>query len=105
MTDLPVPLGVIVINRRIPLKIALTFNRILRRSIGFAHEDSLASYDFVASNAREMESSVMNRHIKLFVNEFSLHLGAEGRKALSEFFRVGHEKGITPQVPDAIFLT
>jgi 1,4-dihydroxy-6-naphthoate synthase len=105
MTGLPVPLGVIIINRKIPLKIALKFNRILKRSIEFAQENSLASYDFVASNAREMESSVMNSHIRLFVNEFSLHLGTEGRKALSELFRVGHEKGITPLVQDAIFLT
>jgi 1,4-dihydroxy-6-naphthoate synthase len=105
MTHLPVPLGVIIINRRIPLEIALTFNRILRRSIEFAQGNSMASYDFVASNAREMESSVMNNHIKLFVNEFSLHLGTEGRKALSELFRVAHEKGITPEVPDTIFLT
>jgi 1,4-dihydroxy-6-naphthoate synthase len=105
MTDLPVPLGVIIINRRIPSDIALKFNRILRRSIEFAQENSLASYDFVASNAREMDSSVMNSHIKLFVNEFSIHLGTEGRKALSELFRIAHEKGITPEVPDTIFLT
>ncbi len=105
MTDLPVPLGVIIINRRISSDIALTFNRVLRRSIEFARENSLASYDFVASNAREMEASVMNSHIKLFVNEFSLHLGTVGRKALSELFRIANEKGIAPEVPDTIFLT
>ena len=104
-TDLPVPLGVIIINRRIPSDVALTFNRILRRSIEFARENSLASYDFVSSNAREMETSVMNSHIKLFVNEFTLHLGTVGRKALSELFRIASEKGIAPDVPDTIFLT
>ncbi len=105
LTNLPVPLGVIIINRRIPLEIALKFNRILRKSIEFAHENSLVSYDFVASNAREMESSVMNSHIKLFVNEFSFNLGILGKKALSELFRIGHEKGIIPRVPETIFLT
>jgi 1,4-dihydroxy-6-naphthoate synthase len=104
MTDLPVPLGVIIINKRIPRDISLKFNRILRKSIGFAQENSLASYDFVASNAKEMDSTVMNRHIKLFVNEFSLNLGNEGRKALSELFRIAHEKGVVPEVTDPIFL-
>ncbi len=105
MTDLPVPLGVIIINKRIPKDIALKFNRILRRSIEFAWANSLASYDFVSSNAREMDSIVMNSHISLFVNEFSLNLGTEGRKALTELYRIAHERGITPEVPDSIFLT
>ena len=105
LTGLPVPLGTIVIHRRIPEDIAFKFNRILRRSIEYAGENSLASYDFVASNAREMDSSIMNSHIKLFVNDFSLDLGPGGRKALKELFRIAHEKGITPAVPDHIFLT
>jgi 1,4-dihydroxy-6-naphthoate synthase len=105
LTGLPIPLGVIVINRRIPEDIALKVNRILRRSIEFATDDSLASHDFVASNAREMDPAVMNNHIKLFVNNFSLHLGSDGRRALKELFRIACEKGITPEVPDDIFLT
>jgi 1,4-dihydroxy-6-naphthoate synthase len=105
MTHLPIPLGVIIINKRIPKDIALKFNRILRRSIEFAWANSQASYDFVSSNAREMDSTVMNSHIRLFVNEFSLNLGTEGRKALTELYRIAHERGITPEVPDSIFLT
>ncbi len=73
LTGLPIPLGSIVIHRRIPEDIALKFNRILRRSIEYAKENTLASYDFVASHAREMESTVMNSHIDLFVNDFSIN--------------------------------
>jgi 1,4-dihydroxy-6-naphthoate synthase len=105
LTGLPIPLGTIVINRRIPEDIALKFNRILRRSIEFAVNDSRASFDFVASYAREMDPAVMNNHIKLFVNDFSINLGSDGRRALTELFRIAHEKGITPEVPDTIFLT
>lgn len=105
LTGLPVPLGSIVINRRIPEEIALKFNRILLRSIVYARENSLDSFDFVKANAREIESSVMRNHIDLFVNEFSLSLGATGRKALMELFRIAGEKGIIPAVPGRIFLT
>jgi len=105
LTGLPVPLGTIIIHRRIPEDIALKFNRILRRSIEYARENELESYDFVASHAREMDSSVINCHIGLFVNDFSLMLGSVGRKALAELFRIAHERGITPAVPDRIFLT
>jgi 1,4-dihydroxy-6-naphthoate synthase len=105
LTGLPIPLGSIVIHRRIPEEIALKFNRVLRRSIEYAGKDSLASCDFVTSNAKEMDSSVINSHIKLFVNDFTVDLGSEGRKALTQLFTISHEKGITPVVPGNIFLT
>ncbi|MCJ7820751.1 MAG: 1,4-dihydroxy-6-naphthoate synthase [Bacteroidales bacterium] len=104
LTGLPIPLGLIVINRRIPSEIALRVNRILRKSIEYAFEDSSASYDFVASNAREMDSKVMNNHIKLFVNEYSIQLGHNGREAISTLFRIAREKGVIPNMPENIFL-
>ena len=87
LTGLPIPLGAIVINRNIPEDIALKVNRILRRSLEYAYKDSIASYDFVAGNAKEMDSTVMNNHIKLFVNEFSLDLGEKGREAIKELIQ------------------
>lgn len=105
LTGMPVPLGSIVINRRIPGEIAMKFNRILLRSIGYAMENPLESSGFVKANAREMENSVMMNHINLFVNDFSLALGDTGKKALTELFRIAGEKGIIPRVPERIFLT
>jgi 1,4-dihydroxy-6-naphthoate synthase len=105
LTGLPIPLGAIVINRRIPQDIALKVNRILRRSLEYAYKDSFASYDFVADNAKEMDSSVMNKHIRLFVNEFTLNLGKKGREAIKTLFRIASEKGSVPILPDRIFLT
>jgi 1,4-dihydroxy-6-naphthoate synthase len=105
LTSLPIPLGTIVINRKIPNDIALKVNRIIRRSLEYAYHDSMVSYDFVTSHAREMDSSVMNRHIKLFVNKYTLNLGREGKKAIIELYRFAREKGIIPEMPDQIFLT
>ncbi len=104
-TGLPIPLGLITVNRRIDPDIALKVNRLIRRSLEYAYHDSLASYDFVTSNAREMDSTVMNNHIKLYVNRFSLNLGRDGKKSISELFRIAFEKNIIPQIPDQIFLT
>jgi 1,4-dihydroxy-6-naphthoate synthase len=105
LSGLPIPLGAIVINRSIPDEVALKVNRILRRSLEYAYKDSFASYDFVAGNAREMESTVMNNHIKLFVNEFSLNLGNKGREAINGLFRIAEKKGVIPALPERIFLT
>jgi len=105
LTGLPIPLGAIVINRQIPEDIALKVNRVLRRSLEYAYKDSFASYDFVSGNAKEMDSTVMNNHIKLFVNEFTMNLGTKGREAINRLFSVAAEKGVIPRLPDRIFLT
>lgn len=105
ITGLPIPLGTIVINRRIKTETALKVNRIIKRSLEFAYHDSLASYDFVVANAKEMEGMVMNRHIKLFVNKFTLNLGKEGKRAINELYRIAGEKGLIPPMPEQIFLT
>jgi 1,4-dihydroxy-6-naphthoate synthase len=105
LTGLPIPLGTIVASRRLPEEVALKVNRIIRRSLEYAYHNSIASYDFVVANAREMDSTVMNNHIKLFVNKFTLNLGKDGKKAVSELYRIAGEKGLLPALPDRIFLT
>lgn len=105
LTGLPIPLGAIVIKRNIPDDVALKVNRVVRRSLEYAYKDSFASYDFVSGNAREMDSTVMNNHIKLFVNEYTINLGNKGREAIIELFRIAGEKGVIPLLPERIFLT
>ncbi len=105
LTNLPVPLGTIVINRRIPFGTAMKVNRIIRRSLDYAYYDPEASSDFIRENAKDMESQVINNHIKLFVNDYTLDLGTEGKKAISELFRIAREKRVIPEMPDEIFLT
>jgi 1,4-dihydroxy-6-naphthoate synthase len=105
LTKLPVPLGLVAINRRIPPDTALAVNRIIKRSLDYAYRDPVMSFDFIRSNAREIKKSILEDHIKLYVNNYSLNLGPEGKNAIKEMFRIGKEKGILPGIPDRIFLT
>jgi 1,4-dihydroxy-6-naphthoate synthase len=105
LSGLPIPLGAIVIKRDVPEAIALKINRIIRRSLEYAYYDSFVSYDFVSENAKEMDSTVMNNHIKLFVNEFTLSLGNNGKEAINEMYRIASEKGVIPSLPERIFIT
>lgn len=90
-TGLPLPLGAIAVSRRLNPDTQRRIDRVLRRSIEFAMANPLASADFVRSHAREMDENVIRSHIDLFVNEFSLDLGAEGRRAVRELTGVGGE--------------
>jgi 1,4-dihydroxy-6-naphthoate synthase len=104
LVNLPVPLGGIVIKRDIPENIALKVNRILRRSLEYAINSPEASSGFVAQNAQEMDKEVMNNHISLYVNEFTLSLGVKGREAIEKLFCIAAEKKVIPRLPNSIFL-
>ncbi len=104
LTGKPIPLGAIVIKRSVPEEIALKVNRILRRSLEYAMKDSTASYEFVSRHAQEMDHAVMDSHIKLYVNEYTINLGSEGKDAVRTLFSIASGKRVIPAVPGRIFL-
>jgi len=104
MTGMPIPLGGIVVHRKVKEDIALKVNRTIRRSLEFACNDPAASYDFIRKHAQEIDPEVMKQHISLYVNKFSLSLGPEGRKAVEKLFAVALEKNVIHGIPDRIFL-
>ena len=83
-TSLPLPLGGIVIRRELGEDLRERVSRVLRRSIEFAFENPMISREYVKAHAQELEDDVIDKHIALFVNEFSLQLGNEGRKAVHQ---------------------
>lgn len=83
MTDLPLPLGGIVVRRELGDDVRGRVERTLRRSIEYAFANPSASRDYVKAHARELEDDVIDKHISLFVNEFSLSLGEQGRHAIA----------------------
>lgn len=84
-TALPLPLGAIVIRRDIPAEFIETVDRLLHRSVEYAMAHPKASRAFVKAHAQEMDDDIINRHIKLFVNDFTVSLGREGRIAVDRF--------------------
>lgn len=81
-TGLPLPLGAIVIRRSLGPALKQRIEELLRQSIAYAFARPEISRPFVKAHARELEDSVIDRHIDLFVNDFSLRLGPEGHRAI-----------------------
>ena len=103
-TSAPIPLGGIVVKRSLPIDVQHRVNRVMRRSVeyAFAHRD--ASLPFVRDHAQEMSEEVMYKHIDLYVNEYSVDLGAEGRRAIELLFAEGAAAAIIPPVDARLFL-
>ena len=104
-TGCAIPLGGIVVNRRLPLDVQLKVNRCIRRSVEFAFANPKSGLEFIREHSQEMSEEVMYKHIDLYVNKYSVDLGEEGRKAIQLLFDKALEKGIIPPIKEQIFLT
>jgi 1,4-dihydroxy-6-naphthoate synthase len=103
-TGTPIPLGGIVIKRSLPDEIKRKVNRVLRRSVEYAFANRAASLPFVREHAQEMSEEVMYRHIDLYVNQYSIDLGEEGRRAVKMLFERAVATGIIPAAKESLFL-
>ena len=103
-TGAPIPLGGIVIRRSLPESVRQAVNRVLRRSVeyAFAHRD--ASLPYVRAHAQEMDEEVMYKHIDLYVNQYSVDLGDEGRRAVELLFQKASASGVIPAIHAPLFL-
>ena len=81
-TNLPLPLGAIIVKREIAENIISKFDNLLSKSVCFALENPLLSRDFVKEHAQELEDDVIEKHISLFVNDYTISLGEEGYRAV-----------------------
>lgn len=95
-TQCPIPLGGIVVSRDIDKSIQKKINRVLRKSIEYAFANPSDSCAFVKANAQEMNDDVIQKHIDLYVNNYSIDLGQEGKKAIHLLFEEIKKLGIVP---------
>ena len=95
-TDTPLPLGGIVARRTLDEAAARSVSDAIRRSIEWGHahrEETLAS---MRRHAQELSDDVLWAHVDLYVNEHTLELGAEGRRALDTLSERARERGLVP---------
>lgn len=104
LTSSPIPLGGIMMKRHYPDELKQKVNRVIRKSVEFAFANPKSGMDFIRSNAQDMSESVIYQHIELYVNEYSVDLGDEGRKAVSVLFEGAVKLNIIPEPKQNLFL-
>lgn len=103
-TGFPIPLGGIVVHRSQPLEIQQKVNRVMRRSVEYAFEHRADVMPFVRCHAQAMDDAVMQAHIGLYVNDFTVDLGVAGKAAVQEMFKIAREKDLIPEYRDDFFV-
>jgi 1,4-dihydroxy-6-naphthoate synthase len=102
-TGYPIPLGGIAVRRDLDDRIKEKINELVHRSIRYAFDHPGTGLPFIRANAQEMDDKVMQAHIDLYVNKYSLDIGDEGRAAVFKLFKTVHP-GTTEDVLSGLFV-
>jgi 1,4-dihydroxy-6-naphthoate synthase len=95
-TGLPLPLGGNVVRRDLGQETIRQISRLLKESIqyGLDHRDDALAY--ALTYARDMDKSLADRFVGMYVNEWTLDYGPRGREAVRRLLQEGHRAGIIP---------
>lgn len=95
VTALPIPLGAIMVRNDLDHRMVSKIEEGIVHSIEQARKDIQPAWPFIKENARALEDEVIQAHIDLYVNEYSIDPGERGRRAIAELFRRSARAGIT----------
>ncbi|MFD4620474.1 1,4-dihydroxy-6-naphthoate synthase [Streptomyces sp. NPDC058475] len=102
-TGLPIPLGAIIAKRSLGDDRLKLLADSTRASVRAAWDDPEASRPYVLEHAQEMDPSVADQHIGLYVNEFTADLGDDGYAAIRGLLTRAAAEGLLPPLgPDAL---
>jgi 1,4-dihydroxy-6-naphthoate synthase len=95
-TGLPLPLGGNVVRRDLGPDVMRRISRLLKESIRYAldHRDDALGY--ALKYARDMDRSLADRFVGMYVNDWTLDYGERGREAVRRLLAEGHMAGVIP---------
>jgi 1,4-dihydroxy-6-naphthoate synthase len=98
-TNMPIPLGGIAVRNSLSDNLKKEINLLLRQSIEFAFRNPSASREYVKKHSQEMSDDVIQKHINLYVNEYSINLDSKAKKSILDLLTLQN-----PLIGDEIFV-
>jgi 1,4-dihydroxy-6-naphthoate synthase len=98
-TGLPLPLGVNVMRRDLGEDVHRALSQALRDSIAWAHANVDEALEYAMRYGRGIDKETCRRFVLMYVNDFTLALGPQGRAAIERLFTMAHRKGLILAVP------
>jgi 1,4-dihydroxy-6-naphthoate synthase len=95
-TGLPLPLGGNAIRRSLGHEVQLITTNALRESIQHALDHREAALEYAMQFARDLDASLANRFVGMYVNDRTLNYGDDGREAIRKLLDMGYERGVIP---------
>ena len=103
-TGLPLPLGVNAIRKDLPPDIQMKASRHLKASIeyGLAHREAALAH--AMQFARDMETKTADTFVGMYVNDWTVDMGEDGKRSIRLFLQRGAESGLIPPLGEVEFV-
>jgi 1,4-dihydroxy-6-naphthoate synthase len=95
-TGLPLPLGGNVVRKDLGPDTVREISRLLKESIRYALDHRADALAYALRYARDMDLSLADRFVGMYVNDWTLDYGPRGREAVRRLLEEGHRAGIIP---------
>jgi 1,4-dihydroxy-6-naphthoate synthase len=103
-TGLALPLGGILARRDLGADLIARVDEALRESVAYAFAHPQEPRAYIRAHSQELADEVIENHIALYVNDFTLDLGEEGERAVQELFRRAEARRIIPRCELPVFI-
>lgn len=104
-TGLPLPLGGNVIRKDFSQEQRREINDIMKASIQYGLDHRAAGVAHSMAHARGMEVPLADRFIGMYVNDYTLDYGENGRAAIREFLGQAADRGLVPRLDQLEFVS
>ena len=101
---LPLPLGGNAIRRSLGAETMRVTTQALRDSIQHALDNRPAALEYAMQFARDLDPSLANKFVGMYVNERTLNYGDDGREAIKRLLDMGYERGVIPNKAKVDFI-
>ncbi|RLI77906.1 ABC transporter substrate-binding protein [Archaeoglobales archaeon] len=94
LTKLPLPLGINVIKRSMPIEVQREFLRVMRESIGYALNNVDEAINYAMKYSRGLDEETTKKFALMYVNEYTYEMPNSVVKALKLLYEMGKEKNL-----------
>ena len=103
-TGLPIPLGGIIAKQSLGIDLVKKVDTIVKQSVEYALRNRPEPVNYIKQHSQELSDDVIQQHINLYVNDFSIDVGEEGEKAITELLSRAEDAGVIAESEQPVFL-
>ncbi|MCH8840643.1 MAG: ABC transporter substrate-binding protein [Planctomycetes bacterium] len=98
LTGLPLPLGANAIRKDLGANTIREVQRLLHASIKYGLEHRVEALEYALQFGRDLDRGQADQFVGMYVNDWTLDFGPQGREAVARFLAMGYEQGVLPEL-------
>lgn len=99
-TNLPIPLGLDVVNRSLGDELIQSISDALKESIIFARNNENEALEYALGFGRGIDTDTGRKFVRMYVNDDTEDIGEDGIEALKTLFAIASQRGILDKAPE-----